>query len=117
MIAHPDNPQNAARTERRNNRRAAFTLLEAMVAIGAMALVSVGLAAIFSSVGKTITGGKRLSTLNTYAALVEQQMRRDFESMSRGGYLMIRNQYTTQGIGNSASIQNVALYNCERKVG
>lgn len=109
MIAHPDNPQNAARTERRNNRRAAFTLLEAMVAIGAMALVSVGLAAIFSSVGKTITGGKRLSTLNTYAALVEQQMRRDFESMSRGGYLMIRNQYTTQGIGNSASIQNVAL--------
>ncbi|MFO0836730.1 MAG: hypothetical protein U0638_17340 [Phycisphaerales bacterium] len=90
-------------------RRPAFTLLEAMVAIGAMALVSVGLAAIFSSVGKTITGGKRLSTLNTYAALVEQQMRRDFESMSRDGFLMIRNQYTTEGIGNSAKFKPVAL--------
>lgn len=90
-------------------RRNAFTLLEAMVAIGAMALVSVGLAAIFSSVGKTITGGKRLSTLNTYAALVEQQMRRDFDAMSRDGFLMIRHQYTTEGIGNSAKLKAVSL--------
>lgn len=94
---------------RHARRRSAFTLLEAMVAIGAMALVSVGLAAIFSSVGKTITGGKRLSTLNTYAALVEQQMRRDFTAMSREGYLMIRNQYTTEGVGNSAKIRYVPL--------
>lgn len=90
-------------------RRNAFTLLEAMVAIGAMALVSVGLAAIFSSVGKTITGGKRLSTLNTYAALVEQQMRRDFDAMSRDGFLMIRNQYTSEGIGGSAKRKAVSL--------
>ncbi len=101
MIAH------AHILDRSAPRRGAFTLLEAMVAIGAMALVSVGLAAIFSSVGKTITGGKRLSTLNTYAALVEQQMRRDFEAMTRDGYLMIRNQYTTEGIGNSAKIKSV----------
>ncbi|MCC6230031.1 MAG: hypothetical protein IT432_12500 [Phycisphaerales bacterium] len=99
-----DNPNSIA-----GGRRPAFTLLEAMVAIGAMALVSVGLAAIFSSVGKTITGGKRLSTLNTYAALVEQQMRRDFESMTRDGYLMIRNQYTTEDVGNSAKIRYVSL--------
>lgn len=103
MIAH------AHILTRHARRRSAFTLLEAMVAIGAMALVSVGLAAIFSSVGKTITGGKRLSTLNTYAALVEQQMRRDFEAMSREGYLMIRNQYTTEGVGNSAKIRFVPL--------
>lgn len=103
MIAH------AHILARHARRRSAFTLLEAMVAIGAMALVSVGLAAIFSSVGKTITGGKRLSTLNTYAALVEQQMRRDFEAMSRDGFLMIRNQYTTEGIGNSAKIKEVDL--------
>lgn len=108
LAGHAENDGHAPRA-RAADRRGAFTLLEAMVAIGAMALVSVGLAAIFSSVGKTITGGKRLSTLNTYAALVEQQMRRDFDAMSRDGYLMIRNQYTTDGVGNSAQARFVPL--------
>ncbi|MCC6970434.1 MAG: hypothetical protein IT434_09450 [Phycisphaerales bacterium] len=109
MFDHAQSLRRSAEADPRFGGRRAFTLLEAMVAIGAMALVSVGLAAIFSSVGKTITGGKRLSTLNTYAALVEQQMRRDFEAMSRDGYLMIRNQYTTDGTGNSAQKKEVGV--------
>jgi len=68
-------------------------MIEALVAIGAMALVAVGIAAIFQSVGKTVAGGRRLSVLNGYAAMLEQQMRSEFARMSRDGFLVIRNQY------------------------
>jgi type II secretory pathway pseudopilin PulG len=71
----------------------AFTLIEALVAVGAMALVTVGIAAIFSSVGKTVAAGRRISMLNSYAAMVEQQMRHDFEGMTREGFLMVRHSY------------------------
>ncbi len=71
----------------------AFSLLEVMVAVGAVAVIAVGLAAIFSAVGKTVSGGRRASLLNTYANLIESQMRRDFESMTREGFLVIRQQY------------------------
>ncbi len=72
----------------------AFTLIEMMVGVGAVAIVAVGLAAIFRSVGDTVSGGRRVSVLNTYAALIESQLRRDFENMSRDGFLIIRNQWT-----------------------
>ena len=74
-------------------RGRAFTMIEALVAIGAMAVVAVGIAAIFQSVGKTVSGGRRLSVLNGYAAMIEQQMRREFSQMTRDGYLVVRNQY------------------------
>ncbi len=70
-----------------------FTLIELLVAIGAMALIAVGIAAVFGSVGKTVAGGRRISVLNEYAALVERQMRSDFESMTRDGVLLIRQSY------------------------
>lgn len=75
---------------RRVAPRAGFSVLELVVAIAAVAVISVGLAALFSSVGKTVSGGRRVSTLNSYAALVENRMRRDFESMTRDGPLVIR---------------------------
>jgi prepilin-type N-terminal cleavage/methylation domain-containing protein len=73
--------------------RRGFTLMEMVVAVGAVALVAVGLASIFDTVGKTVAGGKRVSNLNTYAGLLEKQMRTDFEAMTRDGFLMIRQQW------------------------
>ncbi|HYE61394.1 MAG TPA: prepilin-type N-terminal cleavage/methylation domain-containing protein [Phycisphaerales bacterium] len=71
----------------------AFTLMEMMVGVGAVAIIAVGLAAIFDSVGKTVAGGRRVSVMNTYASLMESQMRRDFENMARDGFLVIRHQW------------------------
>lgn len=68
-----------------------FTLLETLVAIGAVALVAVGLAAIFDSVGKTVTGGRRASRLTSFASIIEGQFRKDFDGMIRDkGVLVIR---------------------------
>lgn len=78
---------------RAHNHRRAFTLMEMVVAVAAVAIVAVGLAAIFDSVGKTVAGGKKLSLLNTYAGLIESRMRRDFDQMSREGFLAIRQQW------------------------
>src|SRR5262252_2906544 len=73
--------------------RRGFTLMEIVVAVGAVALVAVGLASIFDTVGKTVTGGKRASNLNTYAGLLEAQLRADFAAMTRDGFLVIRQQW------------------------
>lgn len=73
--------------------RQGFTLIETIVALSAVALISIGLATIFDSVGKTVKGGKRVSLLNQYAGLIENQMRRDFSRMTRDGFLVIRQQY------------------------
>lgn len=73
--------------------RGGFTLMEIMVAIGAMALLAVGLAAIFDSVGKTVTGGRRVSVLTTYSSLMEDQLRRDFAAITRDGPFLIRQQW------------------------
>jgi prepilin-type N-terminal cleavage/methylation domain-containing protein len=77
-----------------------FTLLEMLVAVAAVAVVSVGLAAIFDAVGKTVAGGKRVSLLNTYAGLMEHRMRRDFDRMTREGFLTIRQQWVHDAAGN-----------------
>lgn len=74
-----------------------FTLIEMIVAIGAVALIAVGIAAIFESIGRTVAGGRRVSVLNQYAALIERQMRADFEAMTRDGVLLVRHQYAEQG--------------------
>ncbi len=93
-----DNPKTERSAPRamaggRRMRGRGFTIVEMLVGVGAVAIVSVGLAAIFDSVGKTVTGGRRLSVINTYAGMVETQLRRDFGGMSRDGFLIIRNQW------------------------
>ncbi|MGH7131625.1 MAG: hypothetical protein ACREJO_06745 [Phycisphaerales bacterium] len=70
-----------------------FTLVEMLVAIGAVALLAVGIAQVFSATGKTVAAGRRLSYLNAQAGLLERQLRDDFSSMTRDGFLVIRNQY------------------------
>lgn len=77
-----------------------FTLLESLVAIGAVALVAVGLAAIFDSVGKTVTGGRRASRLTSFASIVEGQLRSDFDAMIRDkGVLVIRQNFVPTANG------------------
>ncbi len=70
-----------------------FTLIELIVAIGAVAILAVGIASIFGAVGKTVAGGRRVSNLNEYASLIERQMRTDFQAMTRDGVLVIRHEY------------------------
>lgn len=103
-LIHADSPIKLARasglasgfalrsSRARTTRVGGFTLLEVIVAVAAVAVISVGVASILNAVGKTVTGGRRISYLTQYSALVESQMRADFESMTRDGFLVIRNQ-------------------------
>lgn len=98
----------------------AFTLMEMMVGVGAVAIVAVGLAAIFDSVGKTVAGGRRVSVVNTYSTLIESQMRRDFQNMARDGFLIIRHQWVDRpDLGGTAGtletgVDRVPLFGGER---
>ncbi|MEM1329712.1 MAG: hypothetical protein AAGG07_04050 [Planctomycetota bacterium] len=70
--------------------RRAFSLVEALVAVAAIAVIGAALATVFQSVGDTVTGGRELSRFNSLATRIEQQMREDIEAMSRDGFLLIR---------------------------
>jgi len=76
----------------RRRHRTGFTLIEALVAIGAIAIIGVGLASVFESVGETVTRGRRVRELNEIAKRVEEQLRSDISKMTRDGPLVIRNQ-------------------------
>ena len=80
-----------------NNRSGGFTLLEILVAIGVLTFVAIAIAIIFQSIGDTITRGKRVSELNQFAARIESVMRKDFESMTRDGFLVLRHEYANEG--------------------
>jgi type II secretory pathway pseudopilin PulG len=77
----------------RSSARDAFTLVEVLVAVGAVAIITVGIAAVFQSVGRTVSSGKRLQRFNEYAGLLEAQLRRDVAAMDRSGFLVVRNEY------------------------
>lgn len=79
--------------------RRGFTLLEALVAVIGVAILSVGLSAIFSSISKTVTTGRRVSAINNYAAVIERVMREDIKRMTREGFLVIRNEYALNSNG------------------
>lgn len=85
-----------------------FTLMEMLVAVGAVAIITVGIAAVFSAIGKTVSGGKRISQLSAQAAQIETMMRKDFARMTRDGFLMIRQQVTNTG-GAQAQVRRVSL--------
>lgn len=82
--------------------RQGFTLTEMLVAIGAMALLSLGVAQVFSLTTKTVAAGRRLSNLNAVASATERQMRADFSSITSRGPIVIRNQKANNG-GNVES--------------
>lgn len=90
--------------------RCAFTVIELLVAIGAVAIVTVGLAAIFDAVGKTVQGGKRASALSQYATMVENQLRIDVSSIDPNSFMVIRQQFVDVNNdefvdGNDAAVQ------------
>lgn len=74
-----------------------FTLMETLIVVALVALLAVGIAGIFGTVGETITRGRRVSELNRSAAQIERVMRGDFDRMSREGFLVIRNEYANRG--------------------
>lgn len=81
----------------------AFTLIEVIVAVGILAIVTIAIAAVFQTVGDTVTTGQRLSSLNRVAARIEQIMRKDFEGLEQGkGFLVIRNEYARSTWENGA---------------
>lgn len=95
----------------------AFTLSEMLVAVAAVAVISVGLAAVFQTVGRTVTTGKRLSNLNQQAAVLEAQLREDIARMTRDGILVMRHQFTNQygdvpysDVRSPPRINKVSLY-------
>jgi prepilin-type N-terminal cleavage/methylation domain-containing protein len=74
-------------------RRGGFTLLEVLVAVGAVAVVAAGLAVVFDSVGKTVSAGRRNSRVNQVAQGLQQQLSNDFGSMTREGFLVVRQSF------------------------
>ncbi len=78
-------------------RRRALTLVELLVAVGALTLIALGLSRVFGATGDTLRVGRKVSRLNEYAAMIERQMRRDFEQLSRDGFLVIRNRRLANG--------------------
>jgi type II secretory pathway pseudopilin PulG len=86
-------------------RLSGFTLIEVLIAVGAVSLIAIGLAKVFSSTGETVRAGRRLSNLNEYASLIERQLRDDVSKMTRDGFLVIRNRVVADG----TSVRNVLL--------
>lgn len=92
MITRARTPRSTARPPRR-----AFTLVEVLVAIGAVALLAVGIAQIFSVIGKTVGAGRRLSNLTTFANVLERRLRADVESITRDGFIVVRHDVAAGG--------------------
>jgi hypothetical protein len=88
-------------THTKRASRTAFTLTEALVAVVAIAIISVGLAAIFASVGDTVQRGQRISSINQYAASIERRIRADLANLTRDGFLVIRNEYAGAANANA----------------
>lgn len=77
--------------------RRALTLIELLVAVAALTLIALGLSRVFSATGKTLRAGRQISRLNEYGAMIERQLRSDFEQMSRDGFLLIRHRLANNG--------------------
>jgi type II secretory pathway pseudopilin PulG len=79
--------------------RAGFTLTEIMLALGALALISVGVSQVFSLTGRTVAAGRRVSAVTQAAATMERTVRRDLSQITRDGFLIVRNTVTTGNPG------------------
>ena len=95
----------------RGGIRRAFTLIEVVVAVGVLAIVTLVIAAVFDSVGETVSAGTRISNLNRRAAQLERVMRQDFRRISRNeGFLVIRNEYAQVTWDDELDNDEVALF-------
>lgn len=91
----------------RSIRRHGFTVVEMIVTVGILVVVTAGIATIFNTIGDTVARGRKLSELNRFAARVELVMRKDFEKMTRDGFLVIVNKNANFG-------RDVKLYRGEK---
>ncbi len=86
--------------------RRGFTLLEMLVALGAVALISIGLARIFGATGDTLRAGRRLSLFNDASRAIERTLREDFSRMTRDGFLVISHELTERNIARFPNDRN-----------
>ncbi len=70
----------------------AFTLIEMLIVVGAIAIIGLGVARIFSATGDTVRIGRQLSTLNAGASTLERQIRGDIAQMTRDGVLVTKQE-------------------------
>jgi len=80
-------------------RRGGFTIVELLIAIGVLALVSIGLSVIFGSIGSAVSEGRRASAINSAAQRIENQIRADLERLTRDGYMVIAQRYASDEFG------------------
>ncbi len=85
-------------------RLSGFTLIEVLIAVGAVSLIAIGLAKVFSSTGETVRAGRRLSNLNEYASLLERQIRDDVASMTREGFMVMSHRVATDNAGTPIDV-------------
>ncbi len=91
----------------------AFTLIEMLIAVGAVALIAVGLSKLFASTGETIKAGRRISALSEAAATLERQIRKDIAAIANGGdgFMVIRSKRLYE---NGVDNQSILLSNEDR---
>ncbi|MEN0020728.1 MAG: hypothetical protein AAF747_07590, partial [Planctomycetota bacterium] len=75
-----------------SSRRAGFSVVEVLVAVGAVAIVAVAIAGLFDAVGRTVQTGRTVSRLNETALRIETAMREDFANLTRDGVMLIRHE-------------------------
>lgn len=63
--------------------RGAFTLVELIVAIGAVLLVTLGVGQIFAAVSRLTSFGRASAEIDSAARLIEQRLREDFDGFRR----------------------------------
>lgn len=85
--------------------QSAFSLLEMLIAVGAVTLIALGLSKVFSATGETVRVGRRVSNLNEYASLLERQFRSDVASMTREGFLLIKHRVAVDSAGFPLLVQ------------
>lgn len=68
---------------RHRRARRGFSLVELMVAVGAVLLLTVGIGQIFTSVSRLVGTGSAVAEVEQLARAIEKQMRDDFEGLGR----------------------------------
>jgi type II secretory pathway pseudopilin PulG len=94
---------NQPSNHRPSNRRSAFTLLEAMVAVGILLVVILFTSQIFSSASRVTSTGQANADAMQEAAAIEQQVRADFERLSRDGFLAIVSAAVRNDVNDASS--------------
>jgi hypothetical protein len=91
-----------------------FTLIEALIAVGAMAILGVLIATVFDTTGQTIAQGKRVSAFNQRASVMYSQLKADIDKMTRDGCLVIRHEMlepkTTNESGDGDRIDEMVMF-------